>query len=159
MSEPTAPTDIAVAVVVSGGRVLVGRRGDDAADAPGMSEFPGGKVEPGEAVECAVARECHEESGIAVIVGPRLDLVRSTSSRGPILIHFHLASPVDAGCPPRAPFAWVPIGELSRCRFPSANAGAVSLLPALERSGRSVPDRITADPSPRGSTDGSDRSA
>ena len=121
----SAPATIAVAVVISGSRVLVGRRRGDAADAPGQDEFPGGKVEAGESPELAAARECFEESGVAVIVGPRIDLILAHSSRGPIEIHFHRAAPVDAGALPRPPFAWLPIGDLARCHFPSANAKVV----------------------------------
>ena len=123
-----APATIAVAVVISGSRVLVGRRRGDAADAPGQDEFPGGKVEAGESPELAAARECFEESGVAVIVGPRIDLILAHSSRGPIEIHFHRAAPVDAGALPRPPFAWLPIGDLARCHFPSANAKVVRQL-------------------------------
>ena len=121
----SAPATIAVAVVISGSRVLVGRRRGDAADAPGQDEFPGGKVEAGESPELAAARECFEESGVAVIVGPRIDLILAHSSRGPIEIHFHRAAPVDAGALPRPPCAWLPIGDLARCHFPSANAKVV----------------------------------
>ena len=121
----SAPATIAVAVVISGSRVLVGRRRGDAADAPGQDEFPGGTVEAGESPELAAARECFEESGVAVIVGPRIDLILAHSSRGPIEIHFHRAAPVDAGALPRPPFAWLPIGDLARCHFPSANAKVV----------------------------------
>jgi len=123
---------IAVAVVLSAGRVLVGRRRDDAADAPGRDEFPGGKVEPGETVEIAAARECLEESGVGVIIGPRLDVARAGSSGGPIEIHFHRASPVDADVVPRSPFTWLPIGELARCHFPPANGEFVRRLLAGE---------------------------
>src|SRR5512138_2241778 len=35
-------------------------------------EFPGGRVEPGESDQEALARELHEEMGIAVAVGPRV---------------------------------------------------------------------------------------
>ena len=35
-------------------------------------EFPGGKVEPGETDEAALARECHEELAVALQVGRRL---------------------------------------------------------------------------------------
>lgn len=119
---------IAVAVVVSAGRVLVGRRRDDAADAPGRDEFPGGKVEAGEAVELAAARECLEESGIDVIVGPRLHVARATSSAGPIEIHFHRAAPVDANIAPQPPFSWLSLEDLTDCHFPPANAEVVRQL-------------------------------
>jgi len=131
----SAPATIAVAVVISGSRVLVGRRRGDAADAPGRDEFPGGKVEAGESAELAAARECLEESGVAVIVGPRIDLILASSSRGPIEIHFHRASPVDAGVPLLSPFAWLPIGDLARCHFPSANASVVRQLLAGGHAG------------------------
>ena len=61
-------------------------------------------------------------------VGPRIDLILASSSHGPIEIHFHRASPVDAGVLPRSPFAWLPIGDLARCHFPSANASVVRQL-------------------------------
>ena len=35
-------------------------------------EFPGGKVEPGETDEAALARECHEELAVDLTVGRRL---------------------------------------------------------------------------------------
>ena len=46
------------------GRVLLARRGEDS-DLSGLWEFPGGKREPGESSEAALARELHEELGIA----------------------------------------------------------------------------------------------
>ncbi len=130
-----AKATIAVAVVLSAGRVLVGRRRDDAADAPGRDEFPGGKVEAGEAVELAAARECLEESGVDVIVGRRLHVARATSSGGAIEIHFHRASPVDANVSPQPPFIWLKIEDLARCQFPPANAEVVRQLLAEEDTG------------------------
>ena len=135
MSQPSAPTVIAVAVVLSAGSVLVGRRRDDAADAPGRDEFPGGKVEAGEAVELAAARECFEESGIAVNIGQRLHVARAPSSGGPIEIHFHRAAPVDANVSPQPPFIWLKIEDLTRYHFPPANAEVIRLLLAGELAG------------------------
>jgi 8-oxo-dGTP diphosphatase len=59
-------TEVAVGVMVApDGRYLLAQR---PADKPygGYWEFPGGKLEAGESVEAALARELHEELGIDV---------------------------------------------------------------------------------------------
>ena len=50
------------------GRVLLARR-TQGRDLAGLWEFPGGKVEPGETPEAALARELQEELGIAAVAG------------------------------------------------------------------------------------------
>ena len=62
-----APIDVAVGVVIrDDGAVLLGQR---VAGKPyaGWWEFPGGKLDPGESVEQALARELHEELGLDVL--------------------------------------------------------------------------------------------
>jgi 8-oxo-dGTP diphosphatase len=56
---------VAAALVDGAGRVLVQQRPPGKALA-GLWEFPGGKVEPGETPEAALARELDEELGIGV---------------------------------------------------------------------------------------------
>lgn len=56
------------AVVVADGLVLCVRRGPGGA-LPGMWEFPGGKVEPGESPRQALEREIEEELRCTVAVG------------------------------------------------------------------------------------------
>jgi 8-oxo-dGTP diphosphatase len=56
---------VAAALVDGDGRVLLQQRPPGKAMA-GLWEFPGGKVEPGETPEAALARELDEELGIAV---------------------------------------------------------------------------------------------
>jgi len=59
-------TEVAAAVLTQpDGRVLLARRPAGKAYA-GYWEFPGGKVEPGESLDAALARELHEELGIVV---------------------------------------------------------------------------------------------
>ena len=60
------------AAIVTNGTVLCAQRGPGKSLA-GYWEFPGGKLEPGETGEQALARECREELGAEVHVGPRVD--------------------------------------------------------------------------------------
>jgi 8-oxo-dGTP diphosphatase len=59
---------VVAALVREGGRVLVSRRRPDQA-MPNLWEFPGGKVEPGEAPTAALSREVREELGCDIDVG------------------------------------------------------------------------------------------
>ncbi len=56
---------VAAALVSENGRVLVQQR-PTGSSMEGLWEFPGGKVEPGETPEAALARELFEELGISV---------------------------------------------------------------------------------------------
>lgn len=65
-------TQIVVAgALFSGAALLVAQRARPP-ELAGLWELPGGKVAPGESEVAALARELHEELGIAVSVGPRL---------------------------------------------------------------------------------------
>jgi 8-oxo-dGTP diphosphatase len=55
----------AAALVDGQGRILVQRR-PPGVELSGLWEFPGGKLEPGESPEAALARELYEELGIRV---------------------------------------------------------------------------------------------
>ena len=60
------PVDVAVGVLIApDGRFLLTSRPEGKVYA-GYWEFPGGKVEAGETVEAALARELHEELGITI---------------------------------------------------------------------------------------------
>jgi 8-oxo-dGTP diphosphatase len=65
-----SPRVIVAAIIIAGGRVLACERSAPP-EVAGRWEFPGGKVEPGETDQEALARECAEELGVRVGVGER----------------------------------------------------------------------------------------
>ncbi len=133
--DDSEPTPIAVAVVQHAGRVLVGRR---PAGVPlaGLEEFPGGKIRRGDTSAEAAARECLEETGLAVRIGDQLAEVVYRYDHGSVRLHFLAAEPLDGAAEPRAPFRWVPLGELVAEEFPRANAKVIHVLRGQHRRAR-----------------------
>ena len=76
---------VAGAVIDAAGRVLIAQRPEGKHLAGGW-EFPGGKLEPGEARASGLARELHEELGIAIRNPRPLIRVRHTYPYGEVLI-------------------------------------------------------------------------
>lgn len=120
------------AVVRRGDTILVTRR-HDRAERGGLWEFPGGKVEPGEAEPDALRREIREELGCGVTVGR---LILRHAHRYPDLeveLAFY-ACALQAGEEPRpigvAAVEWARAGTLASYDFCEAD---VPVLPALER--------------------------
>jgi 8-oxo-dGTP diphosphatase len=62
---------VVAGAIIQDGRVLAGRRSQPP-ELAGKWELPGGKVQPGEADQVALARELLEELGVAVAVGDRI---------------------------------------------------------------------------------------
>src|SRR5438094_906042 len=75
--------EVAIAVVVRDGRVLICRRRDDDPVLGGYWEFPGGKLEPGETIEQCLVRELEEEVSIAVRP-ERTDHTREVTGSSPV---------------------------------------------------------------------------
>ncbi|PHR67025.1 NUDIX domain-containing protein [Alcanivorax sp.] len=88
----------------------------------GKLGVPGGTLEPGELAQCTAYRETLEESGVRVVVGERLQVMKN----GFHLYRCHLQQPVDSGGPvdvPRSGLAevsaidWYPLSSLSKARW------------------------------------------
>lgn len=126
----TTPTRIAIAVVEHAGRYLIGRR-PEGVPLAGLWEFPGGKVQPGETAEQAAARECLEETGLAVEVGLAFPEVVHQYAHGRVALEFFACRPLEPERVPKSPFRWVLAAELGQYEFPEANGGLVAYLKSL----------------------------
>jgi 8-oxo-dGTP diphosphatase len=124
---------VVAAVVRRGDAILVTRR-PDRPGRPGQWEFPGGKVEPGEADADALAREIREELGCAVEVGA---LLLRHAHRYPELevdlAFYACALAADAAPAPIgvAEIAWARIGSLGGYDFLEADRAVLSELERL----------------------------
>jgi 8-oxo-dGTP diphosphatase len=142
---PRHPVDVVAGVIRDkAGRILLARR-TEGRDLAGLWEFPGGKREPGETSEGALARELHEELGIDIDCGApliavpqryphkrlRLDVRLIAQWRGTVRGHEGQA------------LAWVPPHALPSYAMPPADIPVVAAL--LQ------PDRYLVTPAPVGS--------
>jgi 8-oxo-dGTP diphosphatase len=128
-SKASRPRKLVVAALITrgagrAGEVLISQRREDQA-LPLYWEFPGGKIEPGEAPTAALEREIQEELGVAVAVGKIWDvLFHAYPEYDVYMLVYHCR--LAAGAEPRAvevkDLAWVPMAKL----------GGYSILPADE---------------------------
>jgi 8-oxo-dGTP diphosphatase len=104
---------VTAAVIERSGLILLARRVTSAHGAGGW-EFPGGKLEAGEAPEACLAREIKEELGVTITVGALLAAVRHAYPATTICLRAYRAQ-IVAGEPQaaeHAELAWVPRARL-----------------------------------------------
>jgi 8-oxo-dGTP diphosphatase len=120
------------AAIVENGRVLLTRR-SERMSMPGKWEFPGGKVEPGESPQAALARESREELGIAIEVGPRLGRGTSLHAGRRIALEVYTARRLggELRLNEHAEHGWFAAAEIAALDWPEAD---LPILPALERA-------------------------
>ncbi|MEB3276166.1 MAG: A/G-specific adenine glycosylase [Cyanobacteriota bacterium] len=96
----------------------------------GLWEFPGGKQEPGEAIEATIARELCEELAIEAEVGEQLIVVDHAYSHKKLRFVVHLCTWLSGEPQPLASqqVRWVEPAELSSYPFPAANARIIAAL-------------------------------
>ena len=118
------------------GRFLVARRAADDPLGP-VWEFPGGKVEPGESLPEALARELAEELGIEAEVAEEIDSILHDYPHLRVRLHFLRCT----GCAgePRGldgqEIAWMTPAEMLAAPFPAADARLLARLPELVDAG------------------------
>ena len=123
---------IVAAAIITDGRVLACERSAPP-EVAGRWEFPGGKVEPGETDEQALARECVEELGVRVEVGARIG-PDVTLAHGRAVLRVFAVQLLD-GDEPRAlehtAMRWLSADELDSVHWLPADKPIVAALPPL----------------------------
>ncbi len=124
---------MAVGVVLDkSNRVLITRRASNSHQG-GLWEFPGGKLEPGEDLQLALARELREELGIEIgRTSPLLEVNHDYGDKRVLLdVHVVWDFVGEARGLERQPLAWVAPVELGSYRFPAANVPIIGAIKAL----------------------------
>ena len=111
------------------GRVLLARR-TEGRDLAGLWEFPGGKCEPGETPEQALARELHEELGIESRIGAPLIRVPQQYPDKTLVLDVREVEAWHGPARGREgqALAWVPVEKLALYDMPPADRPVVAAL-------------------------------
>lgn len=121
-------------------KCLVAQRGP-AMSLPGKWEFPGGKVEPGEAPEVALKREIAEELGLEIVVAQRLGTGTARAGGRLITLDVYGASVASGVLTLRehARAAWAGADELMRFDWADADIPCVAPVQEWLARGASCP--------------------
>lgn len=99
---------------------------------PGYWELPGGKADPGEAIDACVLRELSEEVGVrAEVIGSLAEVVH-TYPHATVRLHPRLCRLASGSPPPSnlhvAEHRWCPLNQVSAYAFPPANDAIIAEL-------------------------------
>lgn len=134
MTQTKRITVVGAIVRDAAGRILIARRGPAEAYA-GKWEFPGGKVEPGETLEAALAREIREELGASLRDVAFYACHEHAYPEKTVELHFFLCRSDDLGETVTSPVhdrcVWVKREELGDYDFLEADRDVVAKLRAI----------------------------
>ncbi|MCC8993256.1 MAG: 8-oxo-dGTP diphosphatase MutT [Candidatus Contendobacter sp.] len=121
---------VAVGIMINAtGAVLITRRPEHVHQG-GLWEFPGGKVESGEAMESALRRELHEELGITVQAAEPWLQVRHAYPDKTVLLEVWRVTAYQGEPQGREgqPLVWALPAEMATFAFPAADQPIIAAL-------------------------------
>ncbi|MEO6775236.1 MAG: (deoxy)nucleoside triphosphate pyrophosphohydrolase [Kofleriaceae bacterium] len=127
---------VVAAVIDHDGRYLITQRNTNAV-LPGLWEFPGGRVEPDEPEQAALAREVRGRIGVDVVVGVKIgEHTHEYTSYQVQLTMYSCKLPAEARPYPAtvADLRWVTSREFLDYDFPPADEKTMSKLLGLVRN-------------------------
>ncbi|HNA98295.1 MAG TPA: (deoxy)nucleoside triphosphate pyrophosphohydrolase [Marmoricola sp.] len=133
MAEQKRQISVVGAVILRDGLVLCAQRGPDGS-LPGMWEFPGGKIEPGESPQVALCREIIEELHCEVVVGEEVATTTHEYDFGVVTLttfYCQLRSG-DPQLTEHAELRWVAPSQLAGLEWAPAD------IPAIDRISRDL---------------------
>ncbi|WP_413332180.1 (deoxy)nucleoside triphosphate pyrophosphohydrolase [Brevibacterium sp. GP-SGM9] len=126
------------AVVTNDGTVLAAQRSENMS-LPGMWEFPGGKIEPGETPRTALVREMKEELLCTVEIGDQVASTRHEYDFGFVTLTTFYATLVE-GAPQlteHSEIRWIDAANLDSVEWAPADVPAVeTIMAAYSTQGR-----------------------
>ncbi|WP_392421229.1 8-oxo-dGTP diphosphatase MutT [Edwardsiella piscicida] len=134
MTQSVPTLQIAVGIIRNARREIFIARRQSGSHLAGLWEFPGGKIEPGEHAQQALARELQEEVGIAVAPASAqlLRRIEHTFSDRRVVLHFFLVRAWQGDPCGREgqETRWAAVASLCADDFPAPNRAIIDALRA-----------------------------
>jgi len=134
MDEPQKIIEVVGAIIKDGDRYLVGQRAANKSQG-GLWEFMGGKIEPGETPEQALARECMEELNLEIENERIIDSVVHEYPEKTIRLTLISCSPKSGSIPNALEhqlIRWVTRDEMDALDFAPADNECLNIIGSLQ---------------------------
>jgi mutator protein MutT len=140
--KPFMRVTVVAAIIWKDDRILITQRFDHV-HLPGLWEFPGGKVEPGETLEGALQREILEELGVTISVEEEFFRIAHDYPTKSVQLHFFNCSILSSEPRPIevADLRWVGPQQLDRFEFPAADAELIAKLRTINNLAKTRTER------------------